>query len=161
VQSKLNRPLPIPNKRAPGYLGYPPDQRITRIHTLFENVGGSLVMGLLAGYFAFRGGASQHVRLFLTTGVIGGYRPGHPDFRWCHFLSLRSILGMAAVRKRLVLCGWLGGFGRFVDHGGAPNSFLVRMTMAHRFLLQNDPRTSHASHVLPRRDSDISELTRC
>jgi CrcB protein len=42
-------------------------------HTLFENVSGSLVMGVLAGYFAFRGHASQHVRLFLTTGVLGGY----------------------------------------------------------------------------------------
>src|ERR1700676_4307388 len=43
------------------------------IHTLFENISGSLVMGLLAGYFAFKGGASQHARLFLTTGVLGGY----------------------------------------------------------------------------------------
>lgn len=44
-------------------------------HTLFENVGGSLAMGLIAGYFAFRagGGASQHFRLFLTTGFLGGY----------------------------------------------------------------------------------------
>jgi CrcB protein len=42
-------------------------------HTLFENVSGSLVMGLLAGYFAFRGDASQHLRLFLTTGILGGY----------------------------------------------------------------------------------------
>ena len=42
-------------------------------HTLFENVSGSLVMGLLAGYFAFRGGASQDLRLFLTTGILGGY----------------------------------------------------------------------------------------
>lgn len=42
-------------------------------YTLFENVSGSLVMGLLAGYFAFKGGASQHVRLFLTTGIVGGY----------------------------------------------------------------------------------------
>ena len=42
--------------------------------TLFENVTGSLVMGLLAGYFAFKGGeASQHWRLFLTTGILGGY----------------------------------------------------------------------------------------
>jgi CrcB protein len=31
-------------------------------------------MGLLAAYFAFRGGeVSQHWRLFLTTGVLGGY----------------------------------------------------------------------------------------
>jgi CrcB protein len=41
--------------------------------TLFENITGSLVMGLLAGYFAFKGGASQHWRLFLTTGILGGY----------------------------------------------------------------------------------------
>src|SRR5215208_5095357 len=42
-------------------------------HTLFENVSGSLVMGLLAGYFAMKGDASQHWRLFLTTGILGGY----------------------------------------------------------------------------------------
>lgn len=41
--------------------------------TLFENVTGSLAMGLLAAYFAFRGDASQHWRLFLTTGILGGY----------------------------------------------------------------------------------------
>src|SRR5262245_15852394 len=41
--------------------------------TLFENVSGSLVMGLLVGYFAFKGGISQHWRLFLTTGILGGY----------------------------------------------------------------------------------------
>src|SRR3954454_19412531 len=41
--------------------------------TLFENVTGSLVMGLLAGYFAFKGDASQSWRLFLTTGILGGY----------------------------------------------------------------------------------------
>src|SRR3979490_2973562 len=42
-------------------------------HALFENVGGSLVMGLLIGYFAFRGSAPQHVRIFLTTGFLGGF----------------------------------------------------------------------------------------
>jgi CrcB protein len=41
--------------------------------TLTENVTGSLVMGLLAGYFAFAGGMPQHWRLFLTTGILGGY----------------------------------------------------------------------------------------
>ena len=41
--------------------------------TLFANVTGSLVMGLLAGYFAFKGDASQNLRLFLTTGILGGY----------------------------------------------------------------------------------------
>ncbi len=41
--------------------------------TFFVNVTGSLAMGLIAGYFAFRGDASQHWRLLLTTGVLGGY----------------------------------------------------------------------------------------
>jgi CrcB protein len=43
-------------------------------HTLIENVTGSIVMGLLAGYFAFKADpSSQHWRLFLTTGILGGY----------------------------------------------------------------------------------------
>lgn len=41
--------------------------------TLTVNVTGSLLMGLLAGYFAFKGEASQPWRLFFTTGVLGGY----------------------------------------------------------------------------------------
>lgn len=41
--------------------------------TLFVNVAGSLAMGVLAGYFASRTGISQHVRLFLTTGILGGF----------------------------------------------------------------------------------------
>src|SRR3954467_5911490 len=47
--------------------------------TLTINVLGSLAMGLLAGYFAFRGGTGiagsmgQHWKLFLTTGVLGGF----------------------------------------------------------------------------------------
>ena len=41
--------------------------------TLIINVSGSLLMGLIAGYFAFKGDSSQHWRLFLTTGILGGY----------------------------------------------------------------------------------------
>jgi CrcB protein len=41
--------------------------------TLIINVTGSFAMGLLAGYFAYRTGVSQHMRLFLTTGVLGGF----------------------------------------------------------------------------------------
>ena len=39
------------------------------------NVSGSLAMGLAAGYFAFKAGTgwSQSMRLFVTTGVLGGY----------------------------------------------------------------------------------------
>jgi CrcB protein len=43
--------------------------------TFLINISGSLVMGLIAGWLAFRAGAAwtQHVRLFLLTGVLGGY----------------------------------------------------------------------------------------
>ena len=41
--------------------------------TFIVNVAGSFAMGLLAGYFAYRSGIPQHVRLFLTTGILGGF----------------------------------------------------------------------------------------
>lgn len=41
--------------------------------TLFVNVVGSFLMGLIAEYFALRSGLPQHWRLFLTTGVLGGF----------------------------------------------------------------------------------------
>jgi CrcB protein len=42
-------------------------------HTFIINITGSTVMGLIAGYFAFKGDASQSWRLFLMTGILGGY----------------------------------------------------------------------------------------
>jgi CrcB protein len=41
--------------------------------TLFINVAGSFVMGLIAEYFALKGHLPQHWRLFLTTGILGGF----------------------------------------------------------------------------------------
>ncbi|MBI1244877.1 MAG: fluoride efflux transporter CrcB [Alphaproteobacteria bacterium] len=41
--------------------------------TMFVNLAGSLAMGLIAGWFAFRGDAPQSARLFLTTGILGGF----------------------------------------------------------------------------------------
>ena len=41
--------------------------------TFIINISGSLVMGLIAGYLAFKGEASQPWRLFLMTGILGGY----------------------------------------------------------------------------------------
>lgn len=41
--------------------------------TLIVNILGSFVMGLFAGYFLLRPGIPQHVRLFLTTGILGGF----------------------------------------------------------------------------------------
>ena len=42
-------------------------------NTLFANVSGSLVMGLLTAYFGLRAGSPQSLKLFLTTGILGGY----------------------------------------------------------------------------------------
>ena len=42
--------------------------------TSFVNIAGSLAMGLLAGWLALKAeGASQEARLFLATGVLGGF----------------------------------------------------------------------------------------
>ncbi|MDB5570313.1 MAG: protein CrcB [Hyphomicrobiales bacterium] len=43
--------------------------------TATVNVAGSFLMGLIAGWLAFRAGEAwtQHTRLFLTTGVLGGF----------------------------------------------------------------------------------------
>jgi len=43
------------------------------LHTLAINVTGSLVMGMVTAWFAMKGGATGHLRLFLATGVLGGY----------------------------------------------------------------------------------------
>ncbi len=42
-------------------------------HTFIINITGSTVMGLIAGYLAFKGDAAQSWRLFLMTGILGGY----------------------------------------------------------------------------------------
>jgi CrcB protein len=42
-------------------------------HTLTVNIVGSFAMGLLAGYFAIKADPGQSWRLFLTTGIIGGF----------------------------------------------------------------------------------------
>ena len=41
--------------------------------TFAINVVGSFAMGVVAEYFALKSGMSQPLRLFLTTGIIGGF----------------------------------------------------------------------------------------
>ena len=42
--------------------------------TLFVNVAGSLAMGLFIGWLVRRtGGSSQELRLFVATGLLGGF----------------------------------------------------------------------------------------
>jgi fluoride exporter len=77
--------------------------------TLFENVSGSLVMGLLVGYFAFKSGLSQHWRLFLTTGVLGGYTTFSAFSLDTILLYERGELGLAALYVILSVALSVGG----------------------------------------------------
>lgn len=65
--------------------------------TLFINVTGSFIMGLVAAYFAFKGDASQHWRLFLTTGVLGGYTTFSAFSLDAALLYERGELGLSAL----------------------------------------------------------------
>ncbi len=49
-----------------GWTGFP-------AATFAVNVSGSFIMGLVAGIFALRAELPQPVRLFLMTGMLGGY----------------------------------------------------------------------------------------
>ena len=42
-------------------------------HTFIINILGSLLMGLIAGWFSERGQETSQLRLFLTTGILGGF----------------------------------------------------------------------------------------
>ena len=65
--------------------------------TMIENVLGSLIMGLLAAYFAFKGDASQSWRLFFTTGILGGYTTFSAFSLDAVLLYERGALGLAAL----------------------------------------------------------------
>ena len=64
--------------------------------TLIVNVVGSFLMGLFAGYFAFRPGIDQHVRLFLTTGILGGFTTFSAFSLDAALLVERHAYGLAA-----------------------------------------------------------------
>ncbi len=86
------------------------------VGTLTVNIIGCLVMGLLTGYFAFKGDVSQHWRLFLTTGILGGfttfsafslevaalYERGEPALA-AGYIAASVILSLAAVFAGLAL----------------------------------------------------------
>ena len=64
--------------------------------TLIVNIVGSFAMGLLAGFFMYRSGVPQHVRLFLTTGILGGFTTFSTFSLDAALLIERHSLGMAA-----------------------------------------------------------------
>lgn len=64
--------------------------------TFIVNVLGSFVMGLFAGYFAYRTGIPEHVRLFLTTGILGGFTTFSSFSLDAALLIERHSFGLAA-----------------------------------------------------------------
>src|SRR5689334_13078500 len=64
--------------------------------TLIVNIVGSFLMGLAAGYFAFRPGIAQHMRLFMTTGVLGGFTTFSAFSLDAALLIERHAYGLAA-----------------------------------------------------------------
>jgi CrcB protein len=82
--------------------------------TLLINITGSLVMGLAAAYFAFKGDASQHWRLFLTTGILGGYTTFSTFSLDAALLYERGEIGPAAIyvlaSVALSIAGLFAGF---------------------------------------------------
>lgn len=81
--------------------------------TLFINVTGSLLMGLLTGYLAFRDGGAwnQSLRLFLTTGLLGGYTTFSTFSLDFLFLMERDQAGLALLyASASVAFGFLGVF---------------------------------------------------
>ena len=66
-------------------------------HTFIINITGSTIMGLIAGYLAFKGDAAQSWRLFLMTGVLGGYTTFSAFSLDAGLLYERGELGLAAL----------------------------------------------------------------
>ena len=65
--------------------------------TFIINITGSTVMGLIAGYLAFKGEASQPWRLFLMTGILGGSTTFSACSLGAALLYERGELGLAAL----------------------------------------------------------------
>ncbi|WP_024891935.1 fluoride efflux transporter CrcB [Luteimonas huabeiensis] len=64
--------------------------------TLCINVVGSLLMGVVVAWFSARGGWSPSLRLFLTTGVLGGFTTFSAFSLEAALLYERGQVGLAA-----------------------------------------------------------------
>jgi len=65
--------------------------------TLTVNVAGSLAMGLLIGWLARYGNASETARLFLAVGVLGGFTTFSSFSMEFSLMMQRGAVGMAAL----------------------------------------------------------------
>jgi fluoride exporter len=65
--------------------------------TLTVNIVGSLIMGMLVGYFALKVDLDQTWRLFLTTGMMGGFTTFSAFSLETALLYERGTLGLTAL----------------------------------------------------------------
>jgi fluoride exporter len=72
-------------------------------------VSGSLAMGLLVAFFAFKSGIPQHWQLFLTTGILGGYTTFSTFSLDVALLYERGQVGLAALYVLLSVVLSVGG----------------------------------------------------
>lgn len=92
-------------------------------HTFSINILGSLVMGLVAGWFIRRGiGAEGHLRLFLTTGILGG-------FTTFSAFSLDAML-LWERREHLLAALYVGGSVALAIAGLALGLWIMRTALA-------------------------------
>ena len=80
-------------------------------HTFAINIVGSLVMGLVAGWFTFRADPTGHLRLFLTTGILGGFTTFSAFSLDAALLWERSEHLLAALYVGGSVAGALAGLG--------------------------------------------------
>jgi fluoride exporter len=94
--------------------------------TLTVNIVGSLLMGLLAGWFAHKADPGQTWRLFLTTGILGGFTTFSAFSLDAALLIERGQLGLAALYALaspvLAIAGLFAGLWliRAIAAGGFP-----------------------------------------
>jgi CrcB protein len=81
--------------------------------TFLINVSGSFLIGLLMMLFLYRSTISTNWRLFLVTGILGGYTT-FSSFEWETLFAIRSGAGAIAILYVLLsvvlglLAAWLG-----------------------------------------------------
>jgi CrcB protein len=81
--------------------------------TAIINVTGSIAMGLLVGWLAFKAGAgwTQHFRLFAATGILGGYTTFSTfSLETVLLLERHAYASAAAYVCGSVICGVAGLF---------------------------------------------------
>jgi CrcB protein len=89
--------------------------------TLIVNILGAALMGVLAGFFAFRVSGHADLRLLLTTGLLGGFttwstfsldtvtlwQRGQPLLAFA-YVAISLVVSLAALAAMLVLMRRLG-----------------------------------------------------